>query len=90
MDLPHRDLPEGEVDIIIRPECVILDAAEAPDTLEARIVTVTYMGSHAEYNLETAVGKLFVVDLHGATQLHAAGARIGVRFADGGVLVVRP
>ncbi|MNT84162.1 TOBE domain protein [compost metagenome] len=90
MDLPHRDLPEGDVDIIIRPECIILDAPEADDTLEATVVTATYMGSHAEYNLETSVGKLFVVDLHGPSRVHVAGEHIGVRFADRGVLVVRP
>ena len=90
MDLPHRDLPEGDVDIIIRPDCIILDAPEADDTLEATVVTATFMGSHAEYNLETSVGKLFVVDLHGPSRLHVAGEHIGVRFADRGVLVVRP
>ncbi len=90
MDLPHRDLPEGEVDIIVRPECVVLDAAGAPDTLPAKVLTATYMGSHAEYNLQTEVGQLFVVDHDGSGVLQTIGQPVGVRFADRGVLVVRP
>lgn len=90
MDLPHRDLPEGEVDIIVRPECVILDAAGAPDTLPATVLTATYMGSHAEYNLQTEVGRLFAVNHDGSGVLHKAGQPVGVRFAERGVLVVRP
>jgi iron(III) transport system ATP-binding protein len=90
MELPHRDLPEGEVDIIIRPECVILADASAPDTLPATVLTATYMGSHAEYNLQTEVGRLFVVHQDGSPGLRPEGAQVGVRFAERGVLVVRP
>jgi iron(III) transport system ATP-binding protein len=90
MTLPHRNLPEGAVDIIIRPECIILDAAASDGKLEATVLTATYMGSHAEYNLETSVGRLFVVDQHGSSQLHGVGQQVGVSFAERGVLIVRP
>jgi iron(III) transport system ATP-binding protein len=90
LDLPHRGLPEGEVDIIIRPECVIFEEAGSHDTLEATVITATYMGSHAEYNLRTEVGRLSVVDHDGSTGLHPEGARVGVKFVERGVLVVRP
>lgn len=90
MDLPHRDLPEGDVDIIVRPECVVLDGIDAPVTLPATVLTATYMGSHIEYNLQTEVGRLFVIDHSGSSGLHRKGQRVGVRFIERGALVVRP
>lgn len=90
LNLPHRDLPEGPVDVIIRPECIILDATLDDTALEATVLTATYMGSHAEYNLETSIGRLFVVDHRGPSQLHGVGAQVGITLAARGVLVVKP
>ncbi|QQR36737.1 ABC transporter ATP-binding protein [Devosia oryziradicis] len=90
LSLPHRDLPEGPVDVIIRPECIRFSVGVDQATLEATVLTATYMGSHAEYNLETPIGRLFVVDQEGPSRLHAIGERVRVSLAEHGVLVVRP
>jgi iron(III) transport system ATP-binding protein len=87
--LPHRDLPAGEVDVVIRPESIRLVDAATKGTLSATIRTATYMGAHAEYNLDTPVGPLFVIAPE-AHQLRAKGDKVGVTLADRGVFAVKP
>jgi iron(III) transport system ATP-binding protein len=88
LTLPHRALPSGPVDVVIRPEAARLVAAETPGCLSARIRTATYMGAHAEYNLDTAVGPLFCIapDAHA---VRAKGDKVGVMLADRGVFAVK-
>ena len=45
----------------IRPEAIRLVAADGVGCLRATVRTSTYMGTHAEYNLDTPVGPLFCV-----------------------------
>lgn len=57
MTLPHRHLPSGPVDVVIRPEAARLVDIETAGCLRATVRTATYMGAHAEYNLDTPVGR---------------------------------
>jgi iron(III) transport system ATP-binding protein len=89
IDLPHRDLPAGPCDVVIRPEAIRLVAVETPGSLAATVRTGTYMGANAEYNLDTAVGPLFCI----APEAHAvrtAGSKVGVMLDPRGVFAVRP
>jgi iron(III) transport system ATP-binding protein len=87
--LPARGLAAGPVDLIIRPEAIRIVAAGSADSLPATVRTATYMGQHAEYNLDTPVGSLFAIspDPH---RLRAPGEAVGVAAADRGVFVVKP
>jgi iron(III) transport system ATP-binding protein len=87
--LPHRGLQEGEVDVVIRPEAILLTDRGGAGTLAGIVATATYMGSHAEYNLDTPVGRLFAVAPE-ARRLRAPGEQVGIRLADHGVFAVRP
>jgi iron(III) transport system ATP-binding protein len=95
IDLPARGLTVGPVDVVIRPEAVqILDAvknnrAAKEIGLGATIATATYMGAHAEYNLDTPVGRLFVIAADSAV-LRKPGEKVSLGFAERGVMVVRP
>jgi iron(III) transport system ATP-binding protein len=86
--LPHRNLPAGDVDVVIRPEAIRLVDPAAKGCLPATIRTATYMGAHAEYNLDTAVGPLFCIapDAHA---VRAKGDKVGVMLADRGVFAVK-
>jgi len=86
--LPHRGLSVGEVDVVIRPESLILVDSADGGALSGTVMTATYMGSHAEYNLETPVGRLFAVAPE-AQRLRALGERIGIRLASHGVFAVK-
>jgi iron(III) transport system ATP-binding protein len=89
VELPHRGLPAGPVDVVIRPEAMRLVDPGTADSLPATIRTATYMGAHAEYTLETAVGPLFAI-VPDAAVVRAAGSGVGVQLREKGVLVVRP
>jgi len=88
IELPHRNLPAGEVDVVIRPEAIRLVAADTDGCLRATVKTATYMGANAEYNLDTAVGPLFCVAPEAAA-LRKIGEVTGVMFDTSGVFAVR-
>ncbi len=87
--MPARGLGEGPVDVVIRPEAIRLQPAEAANGLAATVVTATYMGAHAEYNLETPVGKLFAIAPE-ADALRKPGDRVSLGFGSRGIMVVKP
>jgi len=86
--LPHKGLRDGEVDVVIRPESVLLTQAGEAGALDGTVATAAYMGAHAEYNLDTPVGRLFAVAPE-AGALRAPGDRVGIRLADHGVFAVK-
>jgi iron(III) transport system ATP-binding protein len=88
IELPHRNLPDGDVDVVIRPEAVRLGPVDAAGCLRATVRTATYMGANAEYNLDTPVGSLFCIAPE-AAPLRGVGEEIGVTLDAGGVFVVR-
>lgn len=88
LELPHRNLPAGDVDVVIRPEAVRLVDAGENGSLQATIRAATYMGAHCEYNLDTPVGPLFCV-APDATTLRKVGEVAGVMLDTRGVFAVR-
>jgi iron(III) transport system ATP-binding protein len=84
--IPHRGLPDGEVDVAIRPEAIRLGGG---DGLAASVRKAAYLGGSMEYTLDTAAGELFAVSNAVETPL-APGARVTVTFAAHGVVAVPP
>ena len=58
------------------------------EAAQQRVRTATYMGAHAEYNLDTPVGPLFCIAPE-ATTLRKVGEVTGVMLDAGGVFAVR-
>ncbi|MFC3126217.1 ABC transporter ATP-binding protein [Pseudoroseomonas globiformis] len=83
--LPHRGLPAGPVDLVIRPEAIWIGADGG---IPARVARETYMGSHTEYYLETSLGTLFCVSPD-RLRRHQAGEAVSVTFDPEGVVAVR-
>jgi len=88
LSLPHRGLPTGPVDVVIRPEAIRVQAPGA-DGLAATIARATYMGSHTEYHLATPLGELFAISPERAKH-RRAGEAVTIGFDPEGVVVVRP
>jgi iron(III) transport system ATP-binding protein len=86
---PHRNLPSGNVDIVVRPEAIRLVDANTAGCLRATVRTATYMGAHAEYTLDTPVGALFAIAPETDAIRHA-GDHLGVTFSGRGVFAVKP
>jgi iron(III) transport system ATP-binding protein len=89
--LRARGLGVGPADVVIRPESIQIQAADTPNGLSATIATATYMGAHAEYNLETPVGRLFAIAPDAElSALRKPGEAVSLAFAPRGTMVVKP
>jgi iron(III) transport system ATP-binding protein len=88
-ELPRRGLPNGGIRLMVRPESVLLVAADTPGSLPGTVASATYMGSHTEYTLDTGAGPLFAI-VREVGELRAAGEAVGIRFVDHGVYAVAP
>ena len=88
LDVPHRGLADGEVDVAIRPEAILLRAAGATP-LSGVVRKAAYLGSVMEYTIETPIGALFVIDRSVDRPL-APGTPIAVALAAHGVIAVPP
>jgi iron(III) transport system ATP-binding protein len=89
LSLPRRALPNGSVRLIVRPESVLLLSAGTADALAGLVASATYMGSHAEYTLDTSAGTLFAI-VREVGELRAIGETVAIRFVDHGVYAVGP
>jgi iron(III) transport system ATP-binding protein len=89
MTLPHRGLPAGLVDMVIRPEAIRIAPTADGAGLPATVSRATYMGSHTEYHFATAAGELFAV---GPDRLvrRAPGERVTLALDPEGVVLIRP
>jgi iron(III) transport system ATP-binding protein len=86
--LPHRGLPDGEIDVAIRPEAIDLLPAGA-SAMHGVVRKAAYLGHTMEYTVETAIGALFVIH-GGVDQPCAVGAEVSVVLAAHGVIAIPP
>jgi iron(III) transport system ATP-binding protein len=86
--LPHRGLPDGAVELSIRPEAVtFVPATGAP--LTATVRKASYLGGLMEYTLDTRIGELFVIST-GVEAPQGVGTVVGVALAAHGVVAIPP
>ncbi len=85
--LPARGLEPGAATAAIRPEAISVETEAAPDRISGTVRKATYLGSHVEYDVDTPLGALFVVD-HRTERLVEAGTPVHVAFADRGLTLV--
>jgi iron(III) transport system ATP-binding protein len=86
--LPHRDLPDGDVDLSIRPEAITF-TQQVGAPLKATVRKAAYLGGLIEYTLDSPIGELFVISI-AVDQPIAVGTGVGVAFARHGVVVIPP
>ena len=84
--VPHRDAPDGPVDVAIRPEAIAI-GPPSDDALPATVRKASYLGGVVEYTLDTPLGTLFAISSD-VEAPHAPGASVGVTLAHHGVVVV--
>src|SRR6059058_4732455 len=88
LSLHHRGLPDGTVEVSIRPEAIeIRNSGDAP--LNGHVRKVAYLGGLMEYSLDTDIGALFVIST-AVERPFTAGAAVGVALANHGVVVIPP
>jgi len=88
--LPHRGLPDGTVDVAIRPEAVLIATDSAGDgVLRGTVRQAAYLGSRMEYSIACEIGELFVTSPVVDAPL-APGAVVGLTLAARGITLIRP
>jgi iron(III) transport system ATP-binding protein len=88
LDVLHRGLPDGEVELSIRPEAITLLPQDAAP-LQATVRKAAYLGGLMEYTLDSPIGALFVIST-AVDQPLAVGAGVGVALANHGVVAIPP
>jgi len=90
VELPHRGLAEGAVDVAIRPEALLIGvASEGTAGIRGTVTQVAYLGSRMEYSIGTEIGDLFVTSAVASRPL-TAGAAVTLTLAGHGVTLIRP
>ncbi|MFO1323843.1 MAG: ABC transporter ATP-binding protein [Burkholderiales bacterium] len=86
LDLPHRGLPDGDVELSIRPEAIEI-VADGAAAWHATVRKAAYLGGVIEYTLDTPAGPLFALST-AVDQPRAVGSTVGVSLATHGVVAI--
>ena len=89
LELPHRDLPLGAVELSIRPEAIRILEAKEDGTLPGTILRATYLGATAEYTVGSGAGELFVISPE-AGDLRPIGSEVALAIGTRGVSLIAP
>lgn len=86
IQLDARNQSVGPALLGIRPGRIRLVDSGTPNTIRGSIGKSTYVGSHMEYRVETALGDIFVIaDVHSEFEV---GEQVGVSFAAKGPVLL--
>jgi len=88
LSLPHRGLPEGDVDVSIRPESIRLGPPGAA-VLTGTIRKAAYLGGVIEYTLDSSLGELFAIST-AVERPFAVGDGVSIELARHGVVLIPP
>jgi iron(III) transport system ATP-binding protein len=86
--LRHRGLSPGPAHVAIRPDSIELANEPRPGAIEGNVAKATYLGSHVEYGVRTALGELFVIDRR-VERFLVPGSTVSVTFGQRGITLVR-
>jgi iron(III) transport system ATP-binding protein len=88
LSLPHRGLPEGDVELSIRPESITLQPPGATP-LAGTVRKAAYLGGIMEYTVDTGIGELFAIST-AVDRPHAVGDGVSIELARHGVVLIPP
>jgi iron(III) transport system ATP-binding protein len=81
IDLPHRGAKQGPIKLAVRPDAIIIDEnGPQSDDLSGVVRKAAYLGAQVEYEVESPIGELFVVQ-YGRREPIAPGTRVAISFA---------
>jgi iron(III) transport system ATP-binding protein len=89
LHLPHRGASQGAVKLAVRPDAIFLEETAArPGTLAGTVKKASYLGTQVEYDVESPIGELFVVQ-YGRKEPIAPGTPVSISFAtERGVAII--
>ncbi|KXF75758.1 sugar ABC transporter substrate-binding protein [Paramesorhizobium deserti] len=84
--VPARDAVAGPAKLAVRPNAIKLGLADDA-AFAGRIKHAAYLGDHVEYEVETDIGTLFVVD-PATERCFEPAARVGIGFENRGIALI--
>ncbi|WP_181701545.1 ABC transporter ATP-binding protein [Chthonobacter albigriseus] len=87
LDVQAPGIATGDVVVAVRPQAIRVEPVASDATLEVTVRKATYLGSHMEYALDSAVGELFAVD-QDVSRAVSTGSLAHVRFDPRGIALV--
>ncbi|MDP8917765.1 MAG: ABC transporter ATP-binding protein [Pseudomonadota bacterium] len=89
LQLPHRGASQGAVKLAVRPDAILLEEGTAPSgALAGTVRKASYLGTQVEYDVESPIGDLFVVQ-YGRKEPIAPGTPVAISFVTGrGVAII--
>ena len=84
--VPHRGLPDGEVDFAARPEAFAIDGT---GIAHAQVLHAAYLGRHMEYRLRSELGDLFIRSSNLARACEVGG-QVALALTGSGITLLRP
>jgi iron(III) transport system ATP-binding protein len=87
--LPHRGVKPGPVKLAVRPDAVVLnETASTAGSIAGTVTKASYLGTQMEYEVETPVGNLFVVQ-YGSRDPIPTGTRVAISLTpERGVAII--
>ncbi len=83
--LPSPPLVPGPITVLARPEAIRITAAGGSEGLAGRIQKVSYLGSSADYTVETELGPILVTDYAMEGGVLGLGASVRLEFLAHGI-----
>lgn len=80
LQLPHRGATQGPVKLAARPDAIFLDEAVQSGALAGTVRKTSYLGTQVEYDVESPIGNLFVVQ-YGRKEAIAPGTPVAISFS---------
>lgn len=87
--LPQREFTKGRVQLAVHPSSVRLSMRDQQSTgLTGTIKRATYLGNQMQYDVDSEVGSLFVVDYR-VEQAIPVGSDVSIAFSNRGLALVK-
>jgi iron(III) transport system ATP-binding protein len=87
VELPRRAMRAGSAKVAVRPDALLLRSPGSSPGLAGQVVKASYLGGHVEYEVESPVGPLFVVE-HGRVDPLPPGTAVSITLAERGVCLI--
>jgi iron(III) transport system ATP-binding protein len=79
LDLPHRGAHQGPVKLAVRPDAILLDERAESGGIAGTVRKASYLGTQTEYEVESPIGSLFVVQ-YGRKEPLPPGTSVSISF----------
>ncbi len=81
-------VPDGKATLMVRPEAITVE--KSGEGLPGRVASAFFMGTYADYLIETEAGEVSVADSASVGAMHAEGAEVRLQFSPSNVYLLPP